>query len=66
MTLHDQLKRAICCPGGQCCSPGDCYAASNRDVPVKLDAAAKAVAAVIRDAWQKQAGPWSVKREIGK
>lgn len=54
MTLHQRLKRAICCPEG-CCSPADCYANGHRDVPVKLDAAAKAVGAVIREAWAEQA-----------
>ena len=55
MTLHQRLKRAICCPDG-CCSPADCYANGHRDVPVKLDAAAKAVGAVIREAWAAQNG----------
>jgi len=54
MTLHQRLKRAICCPDG-CCSPADCYANGHRDVPVKLDAAARAVGAVIREAWAEQA-----------
>ena len=53
MTLHQRLKRAICCPDG-CCSPADCYANGHRDVPVKLDAAARAVGAVIREAWAEQ------------
>lgn len=64
MTLHEKLKRAICCPSGTCSSPADCYATSHRDVPVKLDAAAKAVARVIQDAWRKQAGPWSRERAV--
>lgn len=66
MTLHDQIKRAICCPSGVCSSPGDCYATGHRDVPVKLDAAAKAVAKVIQDAWRKQEGPWIREKELSK
>jgi hypothetical protein len=63
MTLHESLKAAICCPGGVCCSPADCYAMSRgRAYPVDIDAAARAVAAVVLREWRKQAGPFSVER----
>ena len=67
MTLHTRLKRAICCPDG-CCSPGDCYAEGHRDVPVRVDKAAKAVAALLCKAWKQQAvktpGPYSAERDV--
>ena len=64
MTLHTRLKRAICCPDG-CCSPGDCYADGHRDVPVRVDKAAKAVAALLCAEWRanmatkRPGGPYS-------
>lgn len=40
----EQLQRAICCPTGQCSAPGDCFAQRrDRDVPVRIDQAARAV-----------------------
>jgi hypothetical protein len=39
-----QIQRAICCPTGMCSSPGQCFAERrDRDVPVRIDEAARAV-----------------------
>lgn len=39
-----QIQRAICCPAGACAAPGQCYAQRrDRDVPVRIDQAARAV-----------------------
>ena len=52
-TLTD-IKRAICCPGGQCIAPEACYAKDRgRSYPVNIHASALAVAALIRDGWEE-------------
>lgn len=52
-TLSD-VKRAICCPGGQCIAPEACYARDrSRSYPVNIHAAALAVVALIRDAGEE-------------
>lgn len=54
-TLTD-VERAICCPDGRCIAPEACYARDrSRSYPVNIHAAAVAVAALVRDGWEREA-----------
>lgn len=70
MTTLSDIRRAICCPDGTCCSPRDCYAEDrSRSQLVDIHHAARAVHRLLCQAWRdypRGDGPMSRSRTYGE
>lgn len=74
MMLHDRVARVICCPGTECCSPGDCYAMDRSrsqlvDIHKAADAVIREMPRLLCDqwrTWQATRGPMARSKKIGE